>query len=268
MATWELPATEPIDLEIRLAAGTISVTAEPTDMINVSLESDQPGEAGARAVASVRVEFSHGRLEIIEPTHLGLRRHSASFSLSVRVPVGSRCAVRTAASDVTCSGELGSLDVKSASGGLTADVVAGPLQAQTASGDVRVEDPRAGVNVRTGSGGVWLRHADGDASIGTASGDVEIGTVAAAVTVHSSAGGIRLARMTAGRADLASVSGDIWVAVTPGSGVYLDLTSVTGQVSSELDPAADEGGADLHIKGRTVSGELRVTKAAPVGGTT
>jgi hypothetical protein len=65
-----------------------------------------------------------------------------------------------------------------------------------------------------------------------------------------------------GRADLNTVSGAIEVNVAPGTGVFLDLASLTGQVSSDLTASDQHGDADLHLQCRTVSGALHVTSAA------
>jgi hypothetical protein len=58
-----------------------------------------------------------------------------------------------------------------------------------------------------------------------------------------------------------SSSGDIVVGVATGVGVYLDLSSVTGSVTSKLDEA--EGGDDvpLEVTCRTVSGDIRIIRA-------
>ena len=50
--------------------------------------------------------------------------------------------------------------------------------------------------------------------------------------------------------------------VTPGLGVYLDLSSMSGRVGSELDEQEGDGtDTALEIKCRTISGDIRVSKA-------
>lgn len=262
MASWEFPGTDPIDLDISLTAGSIAVTAQPTEVAAVSLLPDQPSRAAEEAAANVRVSYSGGRLEIAEPKTGGLRRHHTSFSLTVRVPVGSRCVVRTAACDVCCEGELGALDVRTANGNVAAAVVTGQVQIYTASGDVRLDQAAAQVRVHTGSGDVWLRSAGGDVTAETASGDIEIGTAAASATARTASGNVRIGSLATGHAELTSVSGRIAVGVAPGVGVYLDLASLTGQVRSELGRSDTDGQAELDLRCRTVSGDLRVARAA------
>ena len=64
------------------------------------------------------------------------------------------------------------------------------------------------------------------------------------------------------RVEAKSTSGDIRVGVAPGIGVYLDLSTLSGTASSELDPADQSGGADMTLNCRTLSGDVLVTRAA------
>ena len=61
---------------------------------------------------------------------------------------------------------------------------------------------------------------------------------------------------------LDSVSGDVSLGVRRGVAVWLDLDSASGHVRSDLGAAPDvpsDGRPVLELRGRTVSGDLRVT---------
>lgn len=263
MTNWEFPASGPIDLVIHLLAGDVTVTAEPTELITVSLDSSQRGDAGNRRAAGVRVEHQNGRLEIIEPKRSGfILRHDASLKLAVTVPTGSRCEMDTAAAAVTCRGELGSLRAKNGSGDISAATVTGPAELRTASGNVRVDDAGDRVSVHTGAGNIELGHAGGDVVAEAATGDIKIGYAGASATARTSSGNVRITSIRSGHADVTTVVGNVYVGVPPGIGVYLDLASVTGRVSSDLQPSDSVGEADLRIKGRTLRGNLQVARAA------
>jgi DUF4097 and DUF4098 domain-containing protein YvlB len=263
MASWEFPGSDPIDLDINLPSGSIAVSAEPTEVVTVSLLASHQGRGAEEAIAAVRVEYRGGRLEIIGPKHSGLRRSGPGLDLTVRVPPGSRCTVRTASSDVACLGELASLDARTASGDVTAARVSGQVQIVTASGDAWLEEAAGRVTANTASGDVRVLRAGGDIDVITASGDVQIGSAGASANARTSSGDVRVASIGSGRTDLSSVSGDVTVGVAPGASVYLDLSSLTGRVSSELEPSDGEGDADLQVKCRTISGDVRVIRAVP-----
>jgi hypothetical protein len=261
MPHWEFPGSDPIEAVIDLAAGRIAVAAEPAAATTVGLTPLRSGWNADKLSSDVHVTFDNGRLEITGPKRAGLWRGYPGFDLTVTLPPGSRCAVRTASADISCTGDLADLDANTASGDLTAAVVAGFARAQSASGDVRMEAAGAGADVRTASGDVRLARAGGDVRVRTASGDVHVGSAAGSVSVLTAGGDVRLARVSAGRTDVTTVSGDVVVAVAPGAGVYLDLASVTGSATSQLDEAEPIDEVPLEVKCRTVSGDIRITRS-------
>jgi DUF4097 and DUF4098 domain-containing protein YvlB len=124
----------------------------------------------------------------------------------------------------------GQLRLNSASGDLTAQTVNGEVTAHAASGDVEIEQAGAGVNATT------------------ASGDIRIGA--------ASRGAIRAN----------TVSGDVSVGVIAGTGVWLDLTTMSGSTRSDLamedtTPAATQ---DLSLQVRTVSGDIDVHRVPAI----
>ena len=264
MASWEFPGADPIDVDINLPTGSIAITAEPTEVSTVRLVASRPGRGADEAIAQVRVEYRGGRLEISGPKP-GLRRGGFGLDLTVKVPSGSRCIVRTASSDVACLGELASLDARTASGDVTAALVSGPVQVVTASGDVWLEEAAGEVAANTASGDFRLLHAGDDVNVSTSSGNVQIGSCGGSANAHTVSGDVRIASIGSGRAELNSVSGDVTLGVAPGASVYLDISSLTGRVSSELEPSDGDGdgSADLHVKCRSISGDVRVTRAVP-----
>jgi hypothetical protein len=264
MASWEFPGSEPVDVVIDLPSGSIAITAEPTDMITVSLIPSRRRNGGSE-IDEISVEYDSParRLVVLEPKHVGLLRHRSGVECTVRVPAASRCTLRTASSDVSCVGEFGALDARTASGDVTAASVAGPVQLSTASGDIWLELASDGGRLNTASGDVRLLRSAGDVKITTASGDIQLGTADGEASLRTASGDIRLDQLQGGSADINSVSGDVQVRVVTGASVYLDLSSFTGRVVSDLD-RSEEGGeeAAISVKCRTVSGDIRLARAA------
>jgi len=261
MAHWEFPGSEPIDALIDLAAGRVALTAQPTDVTTVEITASWPGRS-ERLPSDVQVSFDGGRLEITGPRRSGLWRGHTGLDLTVTLPAGSRCMVRGASADLTCTGELAELDAHTASGDITAAVITGHAEIQTASGDVRLEEAGAGADVRTAGGDIRLARAGGGVRVRTASGDVNIGSAASSAAVVTSSGDVRLASVSAGRTDVQTVSGDIVVGVAEGVGVYLDLASVTGSTTSQLEETTASDDVPLEVVCRAVSGDIRIARAS------
>jgi DUF4097 and DUF4098 domain-containing protein YvlB len=227
MAIWEFPAQDPVSLQLRIANGTIAVAARQTELVTVALDGDNGG---------TRVEFEQGTLSILAPD-------GASLDALIQLPEGSSAAVHAVSADVRCSGELGALDVHTASGDVSAERVTGEADIVTSSGDVRVA---AATAIRAK----------------TASGDITLGQATGLVTAHTASGDVRIAQASGRRTEITATSGDISVAVARGAGVYLDLSTMSGTVRSELDPADETAAADLTVTCRSISGDVRVSRAA------
>jgi DUF4097 and DUF4098 domain-containing protein YvlB len=125
------------------------------------------------------------------------------------------------------------------------------------------------LTVHTASGDVQVGHVAGEIRVNSASGDVSVGSCTGSAAVHTASGDIKLAAVSAGRIELASASGDLAVAVVPGTEVYLDLSSNSGDIGSELDASDGDGQQDpsavaVELRCRTLSGDIRITKARGV----
>jgi DUF4097 and DUF4098 domain-containing protein YvlB len=265
MTSWEFPGSDPIDILIDIMAGSVAVSAEPTDVTAVSLEPTKSGRNADQLLDRVQVSFADGRLEIVQPKGGSWLRGHESLDLTVKAPVGSTCTVRTASADVACMGELAGLEAKTASGDVTAASVDGPLQVKTASGDIWLEKAGSTAQLNTASGDIQLRQAAGDVSAHTASGDVKVGQAGASVTAESASGDIQVGRAERGQVMVKTASGDVQVGVAPGVGVYLDLSSLTGALSSQLDETDggnEDGDVQLQISCRSVSGRIKIIRAA------
>jgi DUF4097 and DUF4098 domain-containing protein YvlB len=261
MTSWDFPGTDPIDIIITLSSGSVAVSGEPTDTTIVELEAAKHGRDADELIAGVGVAFRDGVLEIEQPKQAGFLRSHAGLNLTVKAPAGSRCTVKTASADVACVGELAELDARTASGDVTAGQVSGPVQITTASGDVWVERAGETASVNTASGDVQLQQADGEVTVTTASGDLSIAAAAGSVRASSASGDINLHSTARGEVGLKTVSGDMLIGVEAGAEVYLDLSSLSGKIKSQLAETDGGSGAGLQLRCRSVSGDIRVVRA-------
>lgn len=244
-----------VSLRATLAAPDIEIEAWDRPETEVELVPLRDDTATAEAIAAMRVEHRVLGDERHEVTVAQRRRgtvfgfgRDGHFHLRVRLPEGAFVEVASASSDIRCRGVLGSLEVKGASSDVAVDVVRGAVTVDTASGDVAIGRCGA-LTAKLVSGDLTVREAQGPLVVSTVSGDVE---------VRSYDGhGVRIR----------SVSGDVALDIVPGRRVHLDVSSVTGDTESTLDPAegasTDAGLIAIHV--RTVSGDARIGRAgAPV----
>lgn len=260
MTTWEFPAPEPISLDARLPAGSITVRAEPVTTATVTLTS-RSGQRGDELIAGTTVEFDAGNLTVHVPDRVRLLS-STPLDLIVQLPNASSCVLNAASADIRCSGELGSLDARTASGDVFAELVTGQASINTASGDIELDEAGATARVNTASGDISIGRAGGEVTANSASGDLSLGVAASSAKIRSASGDVRIDCITAGRGEVTTVSGDVSIAVPAGIGVYLDLSAMSGDVRSDLDPADGESEAGLSLHCRSISGDVRIVRAA------
>lgn len=243
----------PLTLDVSIPSGDIEVETTDAEETALTVAGDERllelvevRHDGNRVVVSMRgkskigFSFSLGSLVF---GNEGLRVHA-------RVPHGAGVKVKTASADIEVSGHLVGLDVNSVSGDVRArGEVADQAKLKTVSGDVELE------------------RVDGDLTAQTVSGDVRVRAVAGSADAKSVSGDIRLEALTAGDVSFSSVSGDVEIGIAQGSLLDVDAGSTSGDLSSEValaseEPEGEDGAAPtVVLRGRTVSGDVRVFRA-------
>lgn len=263
MTMWDFPCSDPVDISIdSWLSGSIVVSGEPTDTVTVEVK-PSPGSRAAHLVDEVQVAFEDGQLYIRSPRTIAFRPRTG-LDLTIKAPAGSSCAAKTASADLSCVGVVSALSINTASGNLTAPSVNGDVSVRSASGDVLLDKVDGELTIHTASGDTKVKRVDGAVRINSASGDIAIGSCGGPVNARTASGEIRLDSVAAGLVQLNTATGDMRVAVMTGLGVYLDLSSLSGSVRSDLDEvgsAEGDANAAVEIRVRTMSGDIRITKA-------
>ena len=250
------PTPGPVRLIVRIPSGRIEITTEDSEETTVNvrrLDGRGSSEVGPEEVA---VEFRPSRrdgaqLVVVAEHHKSWFGRDPAYHVQVRTPLGAEVQAVTASADVNGTGRFGSVDVR------------------TASGDVRLEEVAGSTNVKSASGDVRLRKAGSTLSVALVSGDLHVEAAAADVKGRSVSGDLAIESLDRGRAELNTVSGDVQVGVLPDRRVWIDLVSRSGDTSCDLDvraggePAGRGSGADVEIAARSVSGDIRIRRAAP-----
>jgi DUF4097 and DUF4098 domain-containing protein YvlB len=104
----------------------------------------------------------------------------------------------------------------------------------------------------------------GEASLRSASGDVRVEEAADSITIQTASGDQRIGVATVGRVTLQSASGDQMVGIRRGSAVHLDVRTMSGDASSELE-VRDQRPADdaplVELRATSMSGDIRIHRA-------
>ena len=259
----------PPSLDVRNPAGSVTVTAvEGAERVDVRVEALDA--AAEQLLPDVDVSAvpadadSPLRVRVAVPERWMFR--TPRFAVTVTAPAGAETGVAVASADARLHGPMGAVSVRAASGDTSVER-AERLEVRSASGDVQVGTVAGRSSVGTASGDVRLDAADDGLEVRTASGGIRVGRLAGSVTLGSASGDIDVAALDQGTLQLKTVSGDAAVGVVPGRRVWLELSSVSGRMRSELDeePAGaehDAGPATVSIVARTVSGDVRVRRVA------
>ncbi|MGY1810565.1 DUF4097 family beta strand repeat-containing protein [Blastococcus sp. SYSU D00669] len=250
----------PHAVEIRNPAGTVTVEAGP-DCAEHVVEIAPLDSAAEELVDKVDLFLVGSRLRVHVPERRLLR--TPAFAVRVTAPTGTAARVAVASADVDLRGDLGRVELTGASGESVVESCA-DLQLRTASGDARIGSVAGRATVGSASGDLRVDSVGGGLEVRTASGDVEVGTLAGDVSVTTASGDVGIVRATGGTVGVKTVSGDVSIGVAPGLRVWLDLSSVSGRMESQLDDGAGgEGPAQLTLAVRTVSGDQRIVRAVP-----
>ena len=225
------------------------------------------GDAGALAAEAVRaaeISWSETGRRLVVRSSEELPLRVVPLAVTVSAPAGSRLAARAGSGDVRVTGRAGWAAVRTGSGRIVVAAVDGDVDVTTGSGDVELGPISGRARVRTGSGGVRIASAGGPTEIKASSGHVAVGEVAGDLGVRTGSGDVAIADARVGRLELTTGSGRLRIGVHPGVRAELDLTSGSGRARSDLEvgSVAPEQAPALHVRGRTGSGDVLVTRAA------
>lgn len=260
-----------LTLDLRLPSGEVEVQSGPGEETVVELDATRDNEEIRGVVDSARIELrqrgdGHEVLVDVERKRFGFLFDMMRGGLVLRVhaPEGAAVQISTSSADVDLRGRYGSLKAQLASGDLRADELDGRVDVKSASGDVELQTVGGQASIVTATGDVVVRSVHGEATLRSASGDVVIDEAADSVTVQTASGDLRIGSVAAGRIALTSASGDQQVGVRSGSRVHLDVKTMSGDASSDLDVRdrpLEGSGPQVEIRATSMSGDIRIHRA-------
>lgn len=263
-------------LKISIGGGEVRLESEETAQTTVEVEALRDDEITREAIAEMTIEVRDrgGFHEVVVEAPkrsggwLGALGRGPKIGVRVRCPNGADVRVATSSADVDANGRFGDVEANTASGDVSFEHASGSFRATGASGDIVVREVGGTCSIKTASGDVRIGRVLGPLSANLVSGDVEVGEAFDDVSIATVSGDQEVGSIRGGEhAKVQSVSGDVRVGIAPGLRLWIDGSSVSGSMRSELEledaPAADEGPV-VELKARTVSGDVQIVRAAPV----
>jgi DUF4097 and DUF4098 domain-containing protein YvlB len=260
-----------VALRVTVPGGEVTIDTGDEPRVEIELVALRDNDATHQLIAETRVEKVDrgGTHEILveAPKRAGsFIGRGPKIGVRIRCPHESDLVLRSSSADLAVRGALGAVEVKSASGDVSLQDVAS-LDAATASGDTEVRDVAGVLTVKTASGDVSVRRCSGALSVNLVSGDLLVAEASAGFSVNTVSGDVEVRAAGGGDMRVQAVSGDVHIGVKPGERLYIDASSVSGTMSSELDleesPSVE--GPAVALRARTVSGDVQITRAAAVG---
>lgn len=263
---YEFPCDSQITAVVRVGGGSVEIVAEERASATVDVRPFDDSESARETAAHTRVEMHQNRLLVEAPEASGwIFRRSPRLRVDIRLPLDSSVQLKVASADISCHGRYEGVAVNSASGDVYVEQVTGDVSANTASGDVRIVEAGGSVRVNAASGDFAAQAVRGPVVAHSASGDVEIDEAAADIRATTASGNVRIGSTRRGTTRINSASGDVSIGVAAGTGVWLDLTTISGSTRSDLavsdQPTAGEQ-HQLNLEVRTMSGDIDVHRVS------
>jgi hypothetical protein len=260
-------------LNLAIPSGEIEIDTRAGDTTHVELEALTDSARELLKEARMELRERGGGHEVVVEVPSSRSSFFISFgrgpdfSLRVSCPPGADLDAQTKSADVHARGVLGAANVRTASGDIELPEVTRDVRVKTASGDVSIDEVHGTTSVQTASGDLALQRARGEVTGQLVSGDIWIRDALKAVQLNTVSGDVRLDAVVEGAIDVNAISGDILIGVRRGSRVFVDCNTISGSMSSELELSdapteAGDSGPQIEIRGKTVSGDVGLIRAA------
>lgn len=269
MPTKTFALTGPINLEVRLAHG--SVTVETEDALTEARVRIEPGAQAEELYAQTTVEMRGPTLVVSAPRPGGLfdlpifagRRGGRGLDVHIVVPSGTATKINTFTAPIRILGRVGGADLAFGAADAVLGHVDGDLSVKFGTGSAKAELVSGSVLVRSGSGNAEFGRVEGAVTAGSGSGNLEVRVAHGAVKSRCGSGSARLGEVHAD-VDVASGSGGVEIGLPAGVTAQLDVQTGAGRVRSDLpieDRPTSKSGA-IKLRARTGSGDVHLFRVA------
>jgi DUF4097 and DUF4098 domain-containing protein YvlB len=185
--------------------------------------------------------------------------HSGSGDVTVG-SAGGGLEMRSGSGDVRLASARSRVEVSAGSGDIFMGKIEGETKASTGSGEISIENIIGGLSLGTGSGDITVAASSGKAIARTGSGEIEFRGHSGSAELTASSGDIGFGVAGAeGSVDLRTSSGDINVIFLGNESAELDITTMSGSITSKV-PLVVKEATRRHLVGVAGDGrmELRI----------
>ena len=237
---------------LSVGSGEIIVTGWNRDQIRVRARSER---------SVIRMDATSTRVSLDLS-----RQRGGDTRFEVTVPVGVRVSARATSGDISITGTKGGVDANTQSGDLVVEDVAEMVDLRSMSGDILVRNVVGNVEINTLNGELTLIDVRGDVDATSVSGDLELRNVIAKyVRARSTSGDIAYdgAVDAAGRYELGSHSGSVYLTIPENTGALLTIATYSGSIESDfqitLKPGEHGIGASKRFTFEIGKGDSRIS---------
>lgn len=238
------------EIDVHIHSGRVEVKTGSDRTISVEVDTDDP-----EFVVEQRGDLIH----VSSDKNIRWSARGHAFVV-IEIPEGTDATIGTASANIECSGLLGRIEAKTASGEIEI-AHAENATIKTASGDASVGTVTGDIKINSASGDARVGECAGKANFAAASGDVHMDVSSGVVNASTASGDITIERFTGRRAIFKSMSGTASIGVPTGTRLDLDATLLSGKLKLPK-PGSDTPPSErqMTIKAKLVSGDLTIRR--------
>jgi len=270
----------PERLVVEADCGSVSVTTwdKPQAEVTITRSVSASEEAREKEILSedkIGVDLKGGELAVTLDIPSGwTNRHTRrDYRIEVRLPASCGASLHTKGGSVSADGLAGGVDAVTGGGSVTLRHIGGGAKAHTSGGSVSVSDVDGDLSAHTSGGSVNIETVSGNINAGTSGGSISIKGARGAVNASPSGGGVSVSFVAqpAGAVTLKTSGGSVGLTLPADAAVHIDAHTSGGRVSSDFPLSkpehgsshmwGDVNGGGVAVELSTSGGNIRISKA-------
>lgn len=238
---------------LSVGSGEIVVTGWNRDQVRVKAWSER---------SVIRMDATSARLSLDLS-----RARGGDTRYEITVPIGVRVSARSTSGDISITGTKGSVDANTNTGDVLIEDAAETVDLRSMSGDITARAIVGSVEVSTLNGDLVLSDVRGDVEAGSVSGEIDLrGVTAKYVRAKTTSGDVTFDGSVdaAGRYELGSHSGSVYLTVPQATGALVTIATYSGSIESPdfpitLRPGEHGIGASKRFTFEVGKGDARIS---------